>query len=358
MKDLKRGAVHLIGDLKENMVVKFGIDPTACDVHLGHIVMFKKLRDFASAGHQVKIIIGNFTAAIGDPSGRDKTRPMLDMKEIQKNHGELLGEIIFFFHEPSAVWENVEILENLSWFGDMKPARLIEAMSSFTVAQMLERNAFSERFKNQTPISLQEFVYPVLQGLDSVELKADLELGGTDQLFNLTAGRKIMEMWCKDREPQSVMTLPLLVGTDGVNKMSKTLNNHISVREPKSVMRSKIINIPDTLIENWMTLLTDIPEKEIKKLLKDPIKAKIKLADDIIKLLKKEDEANTTIEVEAKPLWSIVKELMDVSGSEARRLIQQGAVSFDGIKNTNENWEVQTGKLKVGKHFEVQLNVK
>lgn len=256
---LRRGAVDLIdeADLARKLArgpvtVKVGFDPSAPDIHLGHTVILRKMRHFQDAGHRVVFVIGDFTGMIGDPSGKKATRPQLTRDEIARNAETYTKQAFKVLDADKTIIEF-----NDTWLGQLGAAGMVRLASRVTVARILERDDFQKRWKAQQPIALHELLYPLAQGYDSVALKADVELGGTDQLFNLLVGRDLMR--AEGLEPQVVMTLPLLVGTDGVEKMSKSLGNAIGVLDPPSDMFGKVMSIPDALLWNWYELLTDEP---------------------------------------------------------------------------------------------------
>jgi tyrosyl-tRNA synthetase len=241
------------------VTVKVGFDPSAPDIHLGHTVILRKMRHFQDAGHRVVFVIGDFTGMIGDPSGKKATRPQLTREEIEKNAETYTRQAFKVLDSDKTVIEF-----NDRWLGKLGAAGMVRLASRVTVARILERDDFQKRWKTQQPIALHELLYPLAQAYDSVALKADVELGGTDQLFNLLVGRDLMR--AENLEPQVVMTLPLLVGTDGVEKMSKSLGNAIGVLDPPSDMFGKVMSIPDALLWNWYELLTDEPLPELAAL--------------------------------------------------------------------------------------------
>ena len=263
LERLRRGSVDLIdeADLSRKLArgpvtVKVGFDPSAPDIHLGHTVVLRKMRHFQDAGHRVVFVIGDFTAMIGDPSGKKATRPQLTRDEIEANAKTYTKQAFKVLDADKTVIEF-----NDRWLGALGAAGFVRLASRITVARILERDDFQKRWRAQLPIALHELLYPLAQGYDSVALKADVELGGTDQLFNLLVGRDLMR--AEGLEPQVVMTLPLLVGTDGVEKMSKSLGNAIGVLDPPGDMFGKVMSIPDALLWNWYELLTDEPLHEI-----------------------------------------------------------------------------------------------
>ncbi len=260
---LRRGAVDLIDEAdlarkleKGPLTVKVGFDPSAPDIHLGHTVVLRKMRHFQDAGHKVVFVIGDFTGMIGDPSGKKTTRPQLTREEIEENARTYAKQAFKILDESKTVMEF-----NGRWLNALGSAGLVRLASRITVARILERDDFQKRWNARQPIALHELLYPLAQGYDSVALKADVELGGTDQLFNLLLGRDLMR--AEGLEPQVVLTLPLLVGTDGVEKMSKSLNNAIGVLDPPADMYGKIMSIPDSLLWSYFELLTDVPAGEI-----------------------------------------------------------------------------------------------
>ncbi len=387
LKYIKKGTIEIISEeeliekLKEGrpLIVKAGFDPTAPDLHLGHTVLLQKLRTFQQLGHMVYFIIGDFTAMIGDPSGRDKTRPPLTKEQILEN-AKTYKEQVFKVLDP----EKTVVVFNSEWLGDMTAEDLIRLTAKYTVARMLERDDFKKRFSENKPIAIHEFIYPLLQAYDSVAIKADVELGGSDQRFNLLIGRDIQREYGIEK-PQVAILLPLLVGTDGVRKMSKSYGNYIGITEPPEEMFGKLMSIPDELMWDYWKLLTDLTEEEIEKMKEDvekgvlhPMDVKKELAMYIVERFhSKEDavkakehfekvhskrelpedipEPEIVISSEEKkiPLYELVYKLGFASSkSEARRLIKSGAVKIDGEKFTDFNFEVDLSKefiLQVGK---------
>ena len=393
---LKRGVEEIIPEkglekkLNKNkpLIIKAGFDPTAPDLHLGHTVLINKLKQFQDLGHQVVFLIGDFTGMIGDPSGVSETRPILTLEQLKKN-SETYQEQIFKILDK----KKTKIEFNSTWFKKMTSAELINLSSKMTVARMLERDDFSKRYKGNKPISIHEFIYPLVQGYDSFELKSDVELGGTDQKFNLLVGRDIQKSF--GMEEQIIMTLPILEGTDGVKKMSKSLNNYIGLKESPNDMFGKIMSISDDLMWRYFDLLSFKPSVEIKELKKkteqglNPMEAKKMLSAEIVTRFHGEEKAllaekeftnrfskgNDPAEIKLIKLSmkassiSILdllssEELGDYklckSKSEARRMIAQGAVKIDGkkisdeaisVQNPSEN-TYQVGKLK---HLKIKL---
>ncbi len=387
LKIIKKGVLEIISEeellekLKEGrpLIVKAGFDPTAPDLHLGHTVLLQKLRTFQQLGHTVYFIIGDFTAMIGDPSGRDKTRPPLTKEEVLKN-AETYKEQVFKILDP----HKTIVVFNSEWLGQMSPEDLIRLTAKYTVARMLERDDFKKRFKENVPIYIHEFIYPLLQAYDSVAIKADVELGGSDQRFNLLIGRDIQKEYGIEK-PQVAILLPLLVGTDGVRKMSKSYGNYIGITEPPEEMFGKIMSIPDEIMWDYWTLLTDLTEEEIEKMKKDvqtgtlhPMEVKKELAMYIVTRFHGEEEAikakehfekvfskrelpeeipepEIIIATQEKkiPLYELVYKLgFAPSKSEARRLIKGGAVKIDGSKFTDPFFEIDLSEefvIQVGK---------
>ena len=393
---LKRGVEEIIPDkglenkLNKNkpLIIKAGFDPTAPALHLGHTVLINKLKQFQDLGHQVVFLIGDFTGMIGDPSGVSETRPILTVEQLKKN-SETYQEQIFKILDK----KKTKIEFNSSWFKKMTSAELINLSSKMTVARMLERDDFSKRYKGNKPISIHEFIYPLVQGYDSFELKSDVELGGTDQKFNLLVGRDIQKSF--GMEEQIIMTLPILEGTDGVKKMSKSLNNYIGLKESPNDMFGKIMSISDDLMWRYFDLLSFKSSVEIKELKKkteqglNPMEAKKMLSAEIVTRFHGEEKAllaekeftnrfskgNDPAEIKLIKLSmkassiSILdllssEELGDhklcKSKSEAKRMIAQGAVKIDGkkisddaisVQNPSEN-TYQVGKLK---HLKIKL---
>ena len=286
---IKRGADELLveAELVEKLKrgqplrIKAGFDPTAPDLHLGHTVLINKLRQFQDLGHQVIFLIGDFTGMIGDPSGKSATRPPLTREQVLEN-AETYKSQVFKILDPA----KTEVAFNSTWMDKLTPADFIRLASQYTVARMLERDDFSKRYASNQSIAIHEFLYPLVQGYDSVALRADVELGGTDQKFNLLMGRELQRAY--DQEPQCILTMPLLEGLDGVKKMSKSLGNYIGIQEAPGVMYSKLVSIPDTLMWRYFELLSFRSMDEINALRKDveaganPRDVKIKLAEEIV----------------------------------------------------------------------------
>lgn len=254
----------LIKKLEKNrpLRIKLGMDPTAADLHLGHTVVLNKLRHFQDLGHEVLFLIGDYTARIGDPSGRNATRPPLTEAEVKANAQTYAKQVFKILDK-----DKTKIVFNSDWFGKMSAGDMIQLASQITVSRMLERDDFSKRYNSQTPIAIHEFLYPLVQGYDSIALDADVELGGTDQTFNLLMGRTLQGRY--DKEPQVCITMPILEGLDGVQKMSKSLGNYIGINNPAGVMYQKILSMPDTLIARYFELLSFKPMSEVNALLDD-----------------------------------------------------------------------------------------
>ncbi|SMB88345.1 tyrosine--tRNA ligase [Deinococcus hopiensis] len=283
---LKRGVADLVSedDLRRKIErgaplrVKLGADPTRPDLHLGHAVILRKMRQFQDLGHTVIMLIGDFTAIIGDPTGKSKTRPPLTLEETRANAQSYLDQCKLILRDDPEV---LELRFNGEWLEPMGYADVIRLASRYTVARIMERDDFKKRFESGTPISVHELLYPLTQGYDSVALRSDVELGGTDQLFNNLVGRALQRDY--DQEPQVVMTLPLLVGLDGVEKMSKSLDNYIGLTDEPHLMFAKLMKVPDPLMENYFTLLTDLPQERIAEILAGhPVTAHRELAREVV----------------------------------------------------------------------------
>lgn len=356
--------------------IKLGIDPTGFDLHLGHMVVVHKLAEFQKLGHQIILLFGNFTGQIGDPSGKNETRPMRTQKELELNAKHYIDQV-------SSVLDvkKVEVRWNADWLAPLNFSDVVQLASQFTVMQMLERDMFQERIKKNQPISMHEFMYPLMQGYDSVALKADVELGGTDQTFNLLAGRVLQKAY--GQEPQNILTVPILVGTDGSMKMGKTTGNYIGVQEDPKDILGKTMSIPDDLIETYLELAARCSKEEVElfksRLAKgeNPRAVKMELAKKIVALyFDEKTAAKAEIEFnnvhQKKDLPDVIEEkkivhkeigLIDLlfetgmvaTKSEARRLIQGGGVKVNqekvedidsGIKIPKEGVLIQAGKRK------------
>ena len=351
--------------------VKLGCDPSRPDLHVGHGVVLRKLRHFQDLGHQSILVIGDFTAMIGDPSGRNKTRPQLTLEETKVNAESYInqaGQILDL--------EKLEIVYNSDWLNKMDFSDVIKLSSHYTVARMLERDDFTKRYQSETPISIHEFMYPLAQGMDSVHLNADIELGGTDQKFNLLVGRDLQKEY--DQEPQCVLTLPLLEGTDGQDKMSKSYGNDIGLTDSPQEMYGKTMSITDEMIVKYFRLAADASDEVLVKIesnLNDsnynPRDAKRLLARSLVELyydsdsaLKAEDHFDEVIvnksipddipefqiESETSLVDAVFLSKVVASKSEVRRLVKQGAVSVDGKKIDDASLSLRSGQvIKIGK---------
>ena len=387
---IKQGVDEIIGEndliekLKQGkkLTVKVGFDPTAPDLHLGHTVILRKMRQFQDLGHKVIFLIGDFTGKIGDPSGKNKTRPPLTDKEIKENANTYAEQVFNVLDKDKTVVDF-----NSRWGDQMTAADMIKLSAQSTVARMIERDDFSKRYKNNQPISIHEFLYPLMQGQDSVELEADVELGGTDQKFNLLVGRDLQKN--QGMSPQTIITLPLLEGIDGIKKMSKSENNYIGITEDADQIFGKTMSIPDEIMFKWFDLLSLQSTDEIEKIKKsvdegsNPRDAKIILALELTKRFTSEKEAETAKEnffkkfaknelpsdIEEKivkhkgdyPLPNLLKDIDFASStSEALRLITQGAVKVDQIKVDSKDFHIEpnTKKLiQVGKKKIIYITI-
>lgn len=395
LEALRRGALETISeeDLAAKLGsgrplrVKLGVDPTARDVTLGWAVVLRKLRDFQRLGHTAVLIIGDFTAQIGDPSGKSKTRPQLSREQVQANV-EAVGKQVFKILDP----ERTEIAYNADWLRAMNFEDVIRLAARTTVARIMERDDFTKRWDSNRPIALHEILYPLCQAYDSVAIRADVELGGNDQKFNILMGRTLMSQY--GMEPQVAMLMPLLVGTDGVEKMSQSLGNYISVVDEPNEMYGKTMSIPDEIMENYFVLATDVPLPEVRDLIAsaktgstNPRDVKRRLAREIVALYHSPEEAQTAddyfvntfskrqqpVEAEeiAIPADAAVNGRIGLphlltalgvtkSNGEARRLIQAGAVSLDGVKHTDPGDHFDASDLvgrvlRAGKHRFLRL---
>ncbi len=385
---IERGCVDLISreDLEKKLkraietetplIIKAGFDPTAPDLHLGHTVLLQKLRHFQQLGHEINFLIGDFTGLIGDPTGKSDTRPPLTRDDILRN-AETYKEQVFKILDP----EKTKVVFNSTWLGELSSYEMIRLASQLTVARMLERDDFKKRFESNRPISIHEFLYPLIQGYDSVAMEADVELGGTDQLFNLLMGRDLQRS--KGQEPQVVLTMPLLEGLDGVNKMSKSLGNYIGISESPDDMFGKVLSVSDELMFRYYELLSDLSMKEISGLKSSmeqgkihPKAVKVRLAKELVARFHDQAAADAaeknfeqvfakhelpddipekTIPVEGDTIW-LPKLLLEAelvkSTSDGRRMVKQNAVSVNGEKVADVNAEISAGGevlLKVGK---------
>ena len=392
LNELERGTEEILvkSELVEKLKkgrplrIKVGFDPTAPDLHVGHTVIINKMRQFQELGHQVIFLIGDFTGRIGDPTGKSATRPPLTEDQVNQN-ATTYKEQVFKILDP----ERTEVAFNSTWMGKMSSAEMIQLAAKQTVARMLERDDFSKRYKSNQPIAIHEFLYPLVQGYDSVALRADVEMGGTDQKFNLLVGRELQRMY--GQEQQVVITLPLLEGLDGVNKMSKSLGNYIGITDAPNDMFGKIMSISDELMWRYFDLLSFRPLTEVKKLRQDvedgfnPRDVKFLLAEELItrfhnkaaavaaqedfitrfqKGALPEDMPELSIETETVelPIANLLKNAGLVeSTSEAFRMIQQGGVKIDGVKVEDRNLLISKGTvavIQVGKRKFAKVTLK
>ena len=386
LEEIRRGVVEIVpeAELKQKLLrslrtgqplrVKLGLDPTAPDIHLGHTVVLNKLRQFQDLGHEIHLIIGDFTALIGDPSGKSETRKQLTEEQIKTNARTYQEQIFKVLQADKTI-----VHYNSEWLMPLDLAQVLQLAGKYTVARMLERDDFEKRYKEGLPIGVHEFMYPLMQGYDSVVLKADVELGGTDQKFNLLVGRHLLREY--GYEPQVALMMPILEGTDGVQKMSKSLGNYIGVNDNPNEMFGKTMSIPDQLICRYFELLTRVPLEEIKAMDEgmqkgalNPRDAKVRLAREIITMYHNADEALKAEErfklvfsqneipqdipqvtIASCEVWLpkfLADNALTVSTSEGRRSISQGAVRLNGEKIETESillkgeMVIQVGKRK------------
>jgi|AntDeeMetagen192_2_1112575.scaffolds.fasta_scaffold06238_1 tyrosyl-tRNA synthetase len=385
---IRRGVDELIpeedlaGKLRSGrrLRIKAGFDPTAPDLHLGHTVLLNKLRQFQDLGHEILFLIGDFTGMIGDPSGKSATRPPLTREEVARN-AETYKEQVFRILDP----EQTTVVFNSDWMGQMKADDMIRLASEYTVARMLERDDFHKRYESGQSIAIHEFLYPLIQGYDSVALKADVELGGTDQKFNLLMGRHLQRHY--DQEPQVVLTMPLLEGLDGVQKMSKSLGNYVGVTDSPGEMYGRLLSIPDELTWRYFELLTLKPMEEVEALRQEvanggnPQEAKKVLAHELISRYHGEEAAQNahrsagnrvelgeipenvpeiTLDAEGQPdlfIYTLLKQAGLVqSGGAAKDVVKRGAVYIDGeplgerqALEAGRAYIVQAGKKKIAR---------
>ena len=383
LKVIRRGTVEIIPEeelieklkqsIQENkpMRIKQGFDPTAPDIHLGHTVCLRKLRQFQELGHQVILIIGDYTGMVGDPSGRSETRPQLTEKEIGRN-AQTYQEQFFKVVDES----KTEVHFNGEWFSKMSFHEIMRLASHFTVARMLERDDFSKRYKEQIPISIHELFYPLMQAYDSVMIKADVEIGATEQKFNLLAGRQIQEIY--GQKPQVILTMPVLVGTDGQQRMSKSLGNYIGVAEPPGEIFGKVMSISDDLIYDYFELVTDVGtdeliqiKKELEEKKTNPMVLKKRLGKEIVRMYSSQAEAEKVcqefervfskkelpeeipvkhLEHDQAEMWVghyLVQAGCAKSTSEVKRLIKQGGLYIDNERVNDENLKVSVAGEKL-----------
>ncbi|MEN6576595.1 MAG: tyrosine--tRNA ligase [Phycisphaerales bacterium] len=394
LKQLSRGTVEIYTQQElgqrlteaaqsgRQMRIKLGLDPTSPDIHLGHTVVLRKMRQFQDLGHKAVLIIGDYTARIGDPTGQNTTRPMLTPEQIERNaktYFEQAGKIL------DTAPGKLEVRHNSEWLADLRLADIIRLASNMTVARMLERDTFELRYKKGDPIGVHEFLYPLMQGYDSVMVRSDVELGGTDQTFNNLVGRDLQRM--NGQPPQIVITSPILVGLDGKDKMSKSKGNYVGVTDEPSNMFGKIMSISDQMMENYYTLLTDLPTERIAELTNPgkthPKEAKVLLGKTIVaqfhgqaagdaaaaefdKVFAQGQLPEDMPEIALPPEAISVKNLLTTcrlveTGGEAKRMVQQGGVSIDGQKAADANAEITPRDgmvVQVGKRRFAKLRVK
>ena len=394
MRVIRQGAADLIGEeeleakvarsilTKQPLTIKFGMDPSAPDLHLGHAAALRKLKHLQDLGHKIVIIIGDFTAAIGDPTGRSKGRKEMDQKEVQANARTYQEQVFRILDKEKTI-----VRYNGEWLKALDMTEVLRLASTTTVARMLERDDFQNRFRNGIPIGLHEFFYPLLQAYDSVELQADLELGGTDQTFNILMGRALQKE--RGQEPQAALFMPILEGIDGREKMSKSLGNYIGICEDARTMFTKVMQVPDKLIVKYFELATDILPEELDKVKEqmadgcNPKDCKVLLAKSITRLYHSEEETADAeqffreaftnkavpelvdvlqVVLESGTLYDCVRPLVNAgmvsSGAQFRRLLSQGGVKKNGEQIDTLEEPVQTGDvLKVGKRNFVRVEM-
>jgi len=350
--------------------IKLGCDPSRPDLHLGHSVVLRKLRQFQDLGHTAILIVGDFTGMIGDPSGRSKTRPSLSLEETRKN-----GQSYFEQATKILSNKNIKMVYNSEWLAKMNFADVIKLSSKYTVSQMLEREDFHARFNKEEPISLHEFLYPLAQAMDSVAIESDVELGGTDQKFNLLVGRAIQREYGK--EPQVILTMPILPGTDGIEKMSKSLDNYIGISESPREIYGKTLSIPDRLMYDFFVLATNIPNNELKEIKSaieaNPRNTKRRLARELVELYHSKEAAQAAEEefdrifvkkdipdeigemkygksgISVNILQLLTDTKLTASRGEARRLIEQGGVTVDSQKISDAKADIVLDGEKIVK---------
>jgi tyrosyl-tRNA synthetase len=399
LNDILRGAVDVVSldELKQRLRdsiaknkplrVKLGVDPSSPDLHVGHTLQMRRLRAFQDHGHQAVLIIGDYTAMVGDPSGKNKTRPQLTHEDVEKNAKTYLdqaGKVLDV--------SRLEIRRNGEWFSKMNFMDVLKLCARTTIARLLERDDFLKRYKEGSPISLHEFLYPLMQGWDSVEIKCDVELGGSDQLFNLHMGRKLQEL--EGQPPQICITGPLLEGLDGEQKMSKSLGNAISINEPPKDMFGKVMSIPDSAMKKWYTYLTKLELSRVEELCNPqknhPRDSKVALAHLVTREFWGDDAANAAqaafeaisqkklpedikaasvkLENDGVQVWALVKQVHGGSGGDAKRLVAQGGVHLIEPDNLDERTlddekavfgksELDGRVLKIGKRNFYRLSV-
>jgi tyrosyl-tRNA synthetase len=374
-QDPSENLTQLLQTTDRPLRIKLGIDPTGSDIHLGHSIPFRKLRAFQDAGHVAVVIIGDFTARIGDPTGKSEVRKQLTSEEVRANAENYLAQLrpILDFNTPN----RLEIRYNSEWLGKLDLSQILELLSTMTVGQMLAKEGFSERYDKENPIFLHEFLYPLMQGYDSVAVEADVELGGTDQKFNIAVGRDLQKYFGK--KPQFGLLLPILIGTDGSQKMSKSLNNYVGLRESALSMYSKLEKTPDALLKDYYELLTNLP---LDAMASNPREAQKQLAIEVVAQFHGEEEAlkaqktaqeivlqGNTAAAASVPEFSLAAVTFPLklfyllsatglckSSGEGRRQIQGGAVRIDSEKITDVDKSFETAEALAGKVLQVGKN--
>ncbi len=374
-QDPRENLTQLLQTTDRPLRIKLGIDPTGSDIHLGHSIPFRKLRAFQDAGHIAVVIIGDFTARIGDPTGKSEVRKQLTIEEVRANAENYLAQLrpILDFNTPN----RLEIRYNSEWLGKLDLSQILELLSTMTVGQMLAKEGFSERYDRENPIFLHEFLYPLMQGYDSVAVEADVELGGTDQKFNIAVGRDLQKYFGK--KPQFGLLLPILIGTDGSQKMSKSLNNYVGLRESALSMYSKLEKTPDALLKDYYELLTNLPLDAIAS---NPREAQKQLAIEVVAQFHGKEEAlkaqktaqeivlqGNTAAAASVPEFSLAAVTFPLklfyllaatglckSSGEGRRQIQGGAVRIDSEKITDVDKSFETAEALTGKVLQVGKN--
>ena len=394
VQSLKRGTVEIFTETElaqklaaaakkgKQLRVKLGLDPTSPDIHLGHTVVLRKMRQFQDMGHKAVLIIGDYTARIGDPTGQNSTRPILSAEQIDRNaktYFEQAGKIL------NTSEEKLETRYNGEWLATITLIELIQLAAKKTVAQMLQRDTFKKRLQAEVDVYTHEFLYPLMQGYDSVMIESDVELGGTDQTFNNLVGRDIQKGY--DQEPQIVITMPILVGLDGQEKMSKSKGNYIGVTDEPNDMFGKVMSISDDIMENYFTLLTDLPAEQIADLVNPdkthPKQAKVRLGKTIVAQFHGADAAESAaaefdkvfargqlpddiveVEISAEPIAAsklLLACRLVATGGEAKRMIKQSAASIDGEKLSDPNAEITPKDgtvVRVGKRKFARLRIR
>ena len=374
-QDPRENLTQLLQTTDRPLRIKLGIDPTGSDIHLGHSIPFRKLRAFQDAGHVAVVIIGDFTARIGDPTGKSEVRKQLTVEEVRANAENYLAQLrpILDFNTPN----RLEIRYNSEWLGKLDLSQILELLSTMTVGQMLAKEGFSERYDQENPIFLHEFLYPLMQGYDSVAVEADVELGGTDQKFNIAVGRDLQKYFGK--KPQFGLLLPILIGTDGSQKMSKSLSNYVGLRESALSMYSKLEKTPDALLKDYYELLTNLP---LDAMASNPREAQKQLAIEVVAQFHGKEEAlkaqktaqeivlqGNTAAAASVPEFSLAAVTFPLklfyllsatglckSSGEGRRQIQGGAVRIDSEKITDVDKSFETAEALTGKVLQVGKN--